>query len=119
MRIAIPSNGPKGLKETVAEHFGRCPFYTILDEKGLFLELLENTGSHMGGQVLPPQLLKQNNIDILLCQGIGPKAIELCQNLNIDVYVSFSSTVEELFRKWQQQNLKKASLDDSCKEHKT
>ena len=117
MKIAIPSMGKKGLEETVAEHFGRCPTYTILDEKGNLLEILNNTSSHMGGNGLPPELLKKNGINILLCQGIGPKAMQLCQDLKIDVYVDYSATIKELFHKWEKQKISKADSNDSCKEH--
>ena len=116
-KIAIPSMGKKGLQEIVAEHFGRCPTYTILDEKGTLLEILHNSSSHMGGQGLPPELLKKNTVNVLLCQGIGPKALQLCQDLKIEVYVDYSSTVKELFDKWKNQKLSKADSNDSCKEH--
>ena len=119
MKIAIPSMGQKGLEETVAEHFGRCPTYTILDEQGNLLEILNNTSSHAGGSGLPPELLKKNEINVLLCQGIGPKALQFCQDLKIEVYVDYSSTVKELFNKWKNQKLSKADSDDSCKEHRS
>ena len=32
MKIAVPTMGEKGLEESIADHFGRCPTYTILDE---------------------------------------------------------------------------------------
>lgn len=116
-KIAIPSMGQKGLEETVAEHFGRCSTYTILDEQGNLLEILKNTSSHMGGQGMPPELLQKNGIKILLCQGIGPKALQLCQDFKIEVYVDYSSTVKALFHKWENQKLSKADSNDSCKEH--
>ena len=117
MKIAIPSMGSKGLEETVAEHFGRCPTYTILDEQGNLLEILKNSSSHMEGQGLPPEILKKNEINVLLCHGIGPKAIQLCQELKIEVYVDYSSTVKELFHKWKNKKISKANSDDSCKDH--
>ncbi|MFA5249883.1 MAG: NifB/NifX family molybdenum-iron cluster-binding protein [Parachlamydiales bacterium] len=118
-RIAVPSDGQKGLKENVAEHFGRCPFYTILDENGFILEFLKNASAHMGGTGLPPEFLKENNIEVLLCQGIGPKAISLCKSLGIDVYISQTATVEEIFQFWKNKTLKKAGLQDGCEDHQS
>ena len=118
MKIAIPTDGTKGLNENVAEHFGRCLSYTVLDENGNLIEIIENTSSHMGGEGLPPDLLKKNNIDVLLCRGIGPKAIELCNQFSIKTYVDNSKTVKEIFNNWKKNELSKATLDDSCKEHR-
>ncbi len=117
MKIAIPSES-KVVKDKIFEHFGRCPDYTILNEKGELVDILENTSSHRGGSLLPPDFLKQNQVDVLLCHGIGHKALQMCQNLQIEVYVDYaSSTVEEIFQKWQTQKLKKAALKDNCREH--
>jgi len=117
MIIAIPTLGEKGSKESVAEHFGRCPTYTLLDDDGNILKIIPNTSSHMGGTALPPKLLSENGVNILLCHGIGPKAIELCKEYDIDTYVDHSPTVQELFDKWKSKILSIASLKNACKEH--
>ena len=53
MKIAIPTDGNKGLNETVAEHFGRCKTYTFLDEIGKVIEVLGN-GKHVTCQDTVP-----------------------------------------------------------------
>jgi len=118
MKIAIPTMGEKGHEESVAEHFGRCPTYTILDKDGKIIEIINNTSSHMGGTGLPPELLHQNDINVLLCRGIGPRAIQLCQELQIDTYVDTGTTVKDIYNNWKSDALSKASLDDSCEEHR-
>jgi predicted Fe-Mo cluster-binding NifX family protein len=119
MKIAIPTNGQKGLEEFVAEHFGRCQTYTILNETGHLLAIINNTSSHMGGKGLPPELLKENHINILLCRGIGSKALLLCKKFSIDTYVVPGSTVKELYHKWKSESSLKATLNDTCKEHRS
>ena len=118
MKIAIPTLGKKGLDEIVSKHFGRCETYTILDEKGNLIKIIDNTSSHNGGQGLPPELLKNNEINILICQGIGPRALELCKQLNIIVYVNIGLTVKELFEKWKDSSCTPATKDDICEEHR-
>ena len=117
MKIAIPTLGEKGLEETVSEHFGRCPTYTIMDNEGNIVTIINNTSSHNGGKDLPPELLQQNGINVLLCKGIGPRAIEMCNSFGIEVYVDSSSIVKEIYTKWKNNQLHKASLDDGCGEH--
>ncbi len=119
MRIAVPTNENKGLDSDVAYHFGRCKSFIVLDENGKIVELLDNASEHMGGTGLPPELMKKHNIDVLLCQGLGPRAIELSQKLGISVYTSQAKTVKEIFGLWKSGKLNKATKDDSCDEHET
>jgi len=120
MKIAVPTMGEKGDGEDVAEHFGRCPTYTILDENGNVIEIIRNASSHMGGTGLPPELLQQNGVNVLLCKGIGPRAIQLCKELQIDTYVvNSSTTVKDIYDQWKSNTLPKASLDDVCEEHRS
>lgn len=118
MKIVIPTNGKKGLSATVAEHFGRCDTYTFLDEKGNIIEIIANTSEHMGGTGLPPELMKKHEANILLCKGLGIRALNLCKQLKIDVYVCQTETVKEIFEMWKNNKIKKASSDDACLEHK-
>jgi predicted Fe-Mo cluster-binding NifX family protein len=118
MRIAIPTNDNKGLKSRIAEHFGKCKTYTMLDENGKLIEIIDNTSEHMGGTGLPPELIKKNRGDILLCRGLGPRAIELCGELGVKVYVCKAETVNEIFKVWKENKIKQAGLNDVCEEHK-
>ncbi len=106
----------KGLSEKIAEHFGRCPTYTFLNEKGEVIEIIDNTSEHLGGVGLPPELLKKYGADYLLCKELGPKALNLCLEFGIEVYVAPAETVREFFEMWKNKKLKKASSQDACEE---
>lgn len=115
MKIVIPTNDKKGLDSAVAEHFGRCETYTFLNEEGDIVEIIDNTSEHMGGIGLPPELMKKHGADVLLCGGLGMKALGLCEQLGIDVYVCSSETVKEIFEMWKNNKIKKAGVNDTCK----
>lgn len=117
MRIVIPTNGKKGLEDQVAEHFGRCLTYTFLDEKGKVIEIIDNTSEHMGGAGLPPQLMKKHGADILLCRGLGSRALDLCKELDIAVFVTQAEKVKDIFNLWYNKKIKEASKENACKEH--
>ncbi len=119
MKIAIPTMGKKGLEEIVSEHFGRCDTYTFLDEKGNILEIIDNSSSHNGGSGLPPELLKENNVDVLLCKGLGPRALELCKELGITVYVDSGNRVKEIIENWKKKSPSPATMNDICEEHRS
>ncbi len=118
MKIAIPIDNKKGMNSLLAEHFGRCPNYIFLDENGNIIEIVENISRHMGGQGLPPELIKKQGAEILLCKGIGPNAIDLFKRYDIDVYVFHVKTVQEAFDLWKNKKTKKADIEDACEEHK-
>jgi predicted Fe-Mo cluster-binding NifX family protein len=118
MKIIIPTNNKKGLDDKIADHFGRCKTYTFLDEKGEVIEIIDNTSEHMGGVGLPPELMKKHGANILLCKGLGPRALNLCQELGIEVYVCQAETVREIFELWKNNKIKKAGIEDVCEQHK-
>ena len=117
MKIVVPTNSKKGLDDKIAEHFGRCLTYTFLNEKGEVIEIIDNTSEHGGGQGLPPELMKKYGADVLLCRDIGPRAINLCKELGIDVYARQSDTVKNIFELWQDNKLKLAGVEDACEQH--
>ncbi|MDD2646727.1 MAG: NifB/NifX family molybdenum-iron cluster-binding protein [Patescibacteria group bacterium] len=115
MKIVIPTNKRNGLDDKVADHFGRCPTYTFLNEEGEIVEIIDNTSEHMDGVGLPPELMKKHGANILLCKDLGPRALNLCQELGIDVYVCRAETVRDVFEMWKNNIIKKASIGDTCK----
>jgi predicted Fe-Mo cluster-binding NifX family protein len=117
MKIVIPTNDKKELEDTIAEHFGRCNTYTFLDENGKVIEIIPNTSEHMGGIGLPPELMKKHGANMLLCRGLGSRALTLCKELEIEVYVCQAETVKEIFELWKNNKITKADIDDACKEH--
>ena len=118
MKIVVPTNDKKGKEDTVAEHFGRCLTYTFLNEKGEVIDIINNTSEHAGGAELPPDIMKRYGAKVLLCRGLGPRALNLCEQLGIDVYVHQAETVKEFFDLWKNNQIKKANIENTCKEHK-
>lgn len=119
MKIVIPTNSKKGLADNVAEHFGRCLTYTFLNEKGEILEIIDNTSEHMGGKGLPPELMKKHGADILICKDLGPRALNLCSELAIEVYICQNESVKNIFEMWKNNKLKKAGSGDVCGQNKS
>jgi predicted Fe-Mo cluster-binding NifX family protein len=118
MKIVIPTDNKKGLDDKIAEHFGRCRTYTFLNKEGKIIKIIDNKSLHMGGAGLPPEFLKEEGADVLLCKEIGPRAISLCKDLEIDVYVYKAKTVREIFEMWKDNKIKKAGSEDACESHK-
>ena len=111
--------GDLGGRRGVGEVVKGCPQVSVkgVDEnlKGL-LEGLEVIAV-MGGTGLPPELMKEHGADVLLCRGIGSRAMDMCRDFGIDVYVFREGTVREMFRAWKEGRIEKAGADDACKRH--
>jgi len=114
MKIALPTNDGK----SVADHFGRCLSYTCFDEDGNKLKEIKNTSEHMGGKGLPPKLLKNNCVNVLLCKDLGPYAISLCSQNEIRVFkYSEAKSIDGLFKLWQSNMLEETTFGEGCESH--
>ena len=118
MKIAIPTQDQKKMDSTVELHFGPSDYYVIIDENGNYLETIKNLSSHKGGKQLPPDFLKENAVQVLLCKDLGPRAVELCKTSDIKVYLGHSDTVKEMYKLWKENKVIEADQKNACENHK-
>jgi predicted Fe-Mo cluster-binding NifX family protein len=117
MKVGIPSMGEKGLEEQVGQHFGRVTHYTIVDLDNNEVEVIANTSHHMGGSLQPPELLKKEGVNVMLCSGLGRRAINLFEQMGISVYIGASGKVRDAITEFKNGNLQQATISDGCQEH--
>ncbi len=117
MKVCIPTNGNRGLDETVGEHFGRVPTYTIVDLDKNDVKVISNDSHHMGGRGYPPELLTKEGVNVMLCSGLGRKAIGMFSDFGITVYIGAKGTVKDAIDAYKNEELKKANEGDACQEH--
>lgn len=117
MKIGVPTMGDKGLDESIGEHFGRVPTYTIVDLDTNEVTVIPNTSHHMGGQGQPPEILQSKGIQVMICRGLGMQAITMFQDFGIDVYVGATGTVREAVDAFKLEQLQKAEIGNACKQH--
>lgn len=117
MKLCIPSMGQKGIEETVGQHFGKVPFYTLYDTETKEASVLPNTSEHNGGTGLPPELMAKEGVDIMLCGGLGKKAVDMFEQAGIDVFCGATGTVQDAIDAWESSKLTKATRDNSCSGH--
>jgi len=106
-----------GLEDVVCDHFGRAPTFTVLDLESNEVLVVKNRSEHMGGLGKPPEHIAKTGAKVLICSGLGPKAIDMLQSLGVQVFVGASGTVEEAVRMWRDGKLQAATHDIACKEH--
>ncbi len=86
MRVAISADDSNGLDSVVSPHFGRCPYYVLVDLDGREVSqvsAVENPyyGHHQPGQV--PGFIDSQGVDVMLAGGIGWRAIGIFQQYGI------------------------------------
>jgi predicted Fe-Mo cluster-binding NifX family protein len=109
--------GENGLDNIVGEHFGRVPTYTIVDLDTDQVKVIPNTSEHMGGQGHPPEIMAREGVNIMVCRGLGRRAITMFGELGIDVYIGASGTVKNAIKAFREGRLQKAGIGDACGKH--
>lgn len=117
MIVCIPTEGGRGMEETVCQHFGRAATFTLYDLATGEVKVLEDRSEHMGGVGTPPEQLQKENVNIVLAGGLGPKAIDMLNGYGIDVYVGASGTVQQTIESWKDGVLEKADRNNACRDH--
>ena len=107
MRIAIPVMENKGKDSEVAEHFGHVREMVIYDSENDRIEIVDVINS---SGCSPVETIKDKNVDAIFCQGMGMRAIALCQEMKIDLKTGPYTTIKEIIK-----NIDKLDdLEESC-----
>jgi predicted Fe-Mo cluster-binding NifX family protein len=109
--------GENGLNDYVGEHFGRVPTYTIINLDTNEVKVIQNTSDHMGGHGHPPELMAKEGVKIMVCRGLGRRAILMFEELGIEVYIGASGKVKNAVDEFKQNKLQKAGISDACGQH--
>lgn len=118
-KYAIPIDTTnQGLSSQVAQHFGRAAGYALVYDNKEVIETIRNESEHMGGVGKPPDVLINHKIDVLLCSGLGPRAIRRFEEVGIEVFVGASGTVENTIDLFHKGQLQMATDENACKEHR-
>nr|QNO47939.1 hypothetical protein DBNCDMDK_00027 [Methanosarcinales archaeon ANME-2c ERB4] len=118
MKVCIPTEREGGIDDVVGQHFGRVPTYTLVDLDTNEVAVIPNTSEHKGGVGVPPEFISKTGTHVMLCSGLGPKAVHIFEEFGIDVFVGAEGTVRDAIESWQQGRLMEATDENACKEHR-
>ena len=98
MRIAVSVDQDQGLTSVVSHHFGRCPYYLLADIEGKNVKDVTIVANpffqrHEPGQV--PKFIHEQGANVMLSGGMGYRAINFFQQLDIQVATGAQGTVGE------------------------
>jgi len=98
MRVAVSANENKGLDSAIGAHFGRCPFFVLVDvEEGKVqaVQTIDNPyyHQHQPGQV--PGFIRTQEADVMLSGGMGGRAVTFFQQYGIEPVTGAAGTVRQ------------------------
>ena len=111
MRIAITTDN-----DEVFQHFGKCRFFTLLDVvngKIVSSKLLDADGN---GHSALAGLLASNNVNLLICGGIGGGAKEALKNAGIQIISGANGSIESVVKAYLNGSLKDSPAG-ACSHH--
>jgi len=116
MRIAVSADNKQGLDSIVSSHFGRCPYYILVDVEGRDVTGIREVdspfyGQHQPGQV--PGFIHSLGANVMLAGGMGDRAIQFFQEYGIEGVTGAYGTVRRSIERYLGGQLKGAA---PCKE---
>lgn len=118
MRICMPTMGQAGLQEQVHNHFGSAKFFTIYDTEKKAVEVIVNDNEHHShGACQPLQAIDGHNVNVVLTNGMGARAVSKLNAGGIKVYLLDGNTVEEAVKNFEAGRLSELSMEGACQGH--
>ena len=99
-RIVMPVENQAGLEAPIAQHFGKAPYFAVvdLDENNTVLNIKTemNRSEHVGGIGLPHENLLVLNPDVFVVYGMGPGCLRSLQSTGMTVLKAVGNTVNDI-----------------------
>jgi len=116
-RVAVSADDSNGLDSVVSPHFGRCPYYILVELEGHKAERVDTVenpyyGQHAPGQV--PKFINQQGVDVMLTGGMGGRAIDFFQQFGIEPVTGASGTVRHALEQYLGGQVQGA---EPCRDH--
>jgi predicted Fe-Mo cluster-binding NifX family protein len=115
-RIVIPTNDQNGLNAHLAEHFGRAPYYAVVDfdEKGEVanVKTVPNVSEHAGGAGYAHDHIVELKPNAIIVYGMGPRGLTSFQSAGIMVLKANANTVSEVVVAYKEDKLQE--LTEGC-----
>jgi predicted Fe-Mo cluster-binding NifX family protein len=115
-RIVIPAEDGNGLNARLSEHFGRAPYFIIVElEDGNIsnVQVVPNESEHFGGFGRPPDRILQLRPNAVITYGMGPRALSIFQEARIAVLKANADTVKDVVEAYKQDKLEE--LTEGCR----
>ena len=99
MRIALATDDNHGLDAVLSYHFGRCPYYTLVDVEDKEIKDVKSVsnpffGSH-GNPGEVPSFIRSQGADVIIAGGMGGRAISFFREFGMETVTGASGKVKD------------------------
>ncbi len=120
MRVAISAESDNGLESATSVHFGRCPYFVLVDLEGQEVKQVRTVanpyyGHHQPGQV--PAFIHSQEVDVMLTGGMGGRAIAFFEQYGIQTATGAAGTAKQALEHYLQGQLSAAEPCQESVEH--
>ena len=113
MRIIIPVYNEYGLNAQLSEHFGRTPYFAVidLDENGQIIKqsTVSSSGEHFCEGI---DFLLNLKPDIMIAHGMGQRVVQNFQNARIAILRTSANVVKDAIQQYNRGEL--VELTEGC-----
>ncbi len=115
-RIVVPTISQEGLNAHLAEHFGRAPYFTVVDlkENGDIanVKAVPNVGEHGGGRGYAHNHILELQPNVIIVYGMGPRGLNAFQSAGVAVLRANANTISEVIAAYKENRLQE--LTEGC-----
>jgi Mrp family chromosome partitioning ATPase/predicted Fe-Mo cluster-binding NifX family protein len=109
LKVAVACEDGRGLEGEVSAHFGRCPFYAVVEvgDAGIGkVEVIANPHyeNHQPGTM--PRFVQGLGADVILAGGMGPRAVDMFEAMGIEVATGAIGNVRRVLEAWMRGELR-------------
>lgn len=115
MRLCIPTMNERGLEAPLSAHFGSAPYYTVVETETGSVQVSANPrAEHEHGHCEPVAGIADLAPDVVVCMGLGRRALDRLQTAGIQVCVARATQVSEAVAQFQSGQLAPFTVDGTC-----
>jgi predicted Fe-Mo cluster-binding NifX family protein len=114
-RVIVPVAGQNGLDAKLAEHFGRAPYYAVVDINDgevVDVKTVANTGEHAGGTGQAHDKILELKPNAIIVYGMGPRGLNTFQDAGVAVLKANSDIVRNVIAAYKDNTLQE--LTEGC-----
>jgi predicted Fe-Mo cluster-binding NifX family protein len=106
VRLVVPVSDKKGVDSQISQHFGRTPYFAVidLDENGQIIKqsTVSSSGEHFCEGI---NFLLNLKPDFMIAQGMGQRVIQNFQNARIAILGTSANVVKDAIQQYNRGEL--------------
>jgi predicted Fe-Mo cluster-binding NifX family protein len=116
MWLCLPTVDDEGLRARLSPHFGRAPFFTMVDTATRRVRVVSNPNARHGhGACRPVEALRELAPQALVCRGIGRRAFAGLAELDLPVYLADAWDVSGAVAEWEAGSAQRVTPGTACR----